>query len=100
MLYRIVKMEFHPEYVERFITIFDGSADKIRAFDGCLGLELLQEAGQGGTFFTFSKWENEESLNQYRASELFKGTWAKTKVLFSAKPQAWSTRQLRSIKKT
>jgi heme-degrading monooxygenase HmoA len=41
-------------------------------------------------FFTFSIWENEEALENYRQSELFRSTWSKTKVLFSDKPNAWT----------
>jgi heme-degrading monooxygenase HmoA len=40
--------------------------------------------------FTVSIWESEDDLNAYRNSELFENTWAKTKVLFNDKPEAWS----------
>ena len=50
-----------------------------------------QLAALPNVFFTLSFWENEEALNAYRDSELFKTTWAKTKILFSDKPQAWTT---------
>jgi heme-degrading monooxygenase HmoA len=39
---------------------------------------------------TFSKWENEELLNEYRNSEVFKETWALVKPLFIEKPFAFS----------
>jgi heme-degrading monooxygenase HmoA len=35
-----------------------------------------------------SFWETEEALELYRSSELFRSTWAKTKLLFDEKPQA------------
>ncbi len=40
--------------------------------------------------FTYSYWESEAHLNTYRHSDLFRETWAKTKVLFADKPEAWS----------
>ena len=54
-------MTFEPEKLATFLEIFEQSKNKIRA------------------------------MNQYRDSELFKTTWAKTKVLFAAKPLAFST---------
>ena len=65
----------------------------IRSFDGCSHLELWQQAGTSNVFFTYSWWESEDHLNKYRFSELFKDTWAKTKALFAAKPEAWSVEQ-------
>ena len=41
--------------------------------------------------------ENEEALNAYRHSELFRSTWAKTKVLFAEKPIAFSTNAIRTL---
>ena len=32
----------------------------------------------------------EEDLEKYRKSELFKGVWAKTKILFAEKAEAWT----------
>ena len=90
MIVRIVKMVFKPEQVNDFLDVFENSKEKIRGFKGCMHLELLQEKAKGNTFFTYSYWENENYLEDYRNSELFKATWAKTKVLFNAKPEAWT----------
>ena len=68
-----------------FLLIF------IRAMKGCLHLELLQDAKNPTIFFTLSHWDTEGSLNHYRHSDLFKTTWAKTKILFADKPEAWTT---------
>ena len=53
-------------------------------------LELYQDKTNPELFFTYSYWEREEDLENYRNSALFKNVWAKTKVLFNDKPQAWS----------
>lgn len=92
MIVRIVRMTFAPEKTEAFLEIFNGSKGKIRSFPGCHHLELWQDASAPGVFTTYSHWENEQALENYRRSELFKTTWAKTKVLFAAKPVAWSNR--------
>ncbi len=83
-------MTFLPEKTEDFLAIFNTSKNKIRNFDGCLHLELWQDADNPNVFTTHSHWENAEALENYRQSELFKTTWANTKVLFAEKPQAWS----------
>jgi len=90
MIKRIVKMEFEPEHIPAFVQLFDTHKNQIRNFEGCQHLELWQDLNQPSTFMTYSFWESEKNLEQYRHSELFKQVWAKTKILFSNKPQAWS----------
>lgn len=90
MIKRIVKLTFQEDKVEEFEQVFEASKSFIRNRAGCQHLELLQDIHQPNVFFTYSFWDDEDALNAYRHSELFKKTWAKTKVLFSDKPQAWS----------
>jgi len=90
MFVRIVKMTFKPENVTSFEKLFQVNQHKIRASEGCSLLELYQDENQKNIFFTYSYWDHPDFLEAYRTSELFKGIWAKTKVLFSEKPQAWS----------
>ncbi|WP_042479583.1 putative quinol monooxygenase [Solitalea canadensis] len=93
MIKRIVKMTFDPDKVDEFLTVFEESKALIRNFDGCHHLELLRDANAPNRFFTFSFWDSEIHLNTYRDSALFKSTWAKTKILFIEKPEAWSVEQ-------
>jgi len=90
MLIRIVKMTFETENIASFEQLFQTNKHKIRAFEGCKFLELYQDQNQPNIFFTYSYWEHPDFLEKYRTSNLFKGIWAKTKVLFSEKPEAWS----------
>ncbi|PSL44962.1 hypothetical protein CLV51_105336 [Chitinophaga niastensis] len=90
MINRIVKMEFEPGNVPTFRDLFSRQQNLIRHFPGCLHLELWEHPASGNTFFTFSKWESEATLEAYRSSDLFHETWAATKVLFNAKPAAWT----------
>lgn len=87
---RIVKMTFQESKVGTFLKNFEANKSKIRAFEGCQHLELWRDKKEKNTFFTYSIWDNEASLEKYRHSELFKSVWAKTKVLFDEKPTAWS----------
>ncbi len=83
-------MEFKPEKVNDFLELFETVKDKISTFPGCKHLELCKDAKLDHVYYTFSKWEGEEDLENYRHSELFEGTWAKTKILFGGKPLAYS----------
>ena len=90
MFTRIVKMEFESENVPTFLANFENINSKIRKFPGCLFLELYRDKNEEATFFTYSRWNNETDLENYRKSELFKKVWATTKPLFRSKAQAWS----------
>jgi heme-degrading monooxygenase HmoA len=90
MIKRIVKLTFHKDKVDSFLTIFENSKEKIASFEGCQHLELWREKAGGEVFFTCSFWEDEAALNAYRHSDLFKAVWPETKALFSDKPEAWT----------
>lgn len=93
MLIRIVKMTFDPTKVGDFLAVFEESKSLIRAMEGCSHLELLQDYNLPNSFSTYSYWQDEQALNNYRNSKLFKNVWAKTKVLFSQKPIAFSLKK-------
>ncbi|MCP4485675.1 MAG: antibiotic biosynthesis monooxygenase [Flavobacteriaceae bacterium] len=98
MLTRIVKMEFKSEEVVNFLSKFDMVKEKIRAFDGCAFLELYQDKNNKNIFFTYSKWEKESDLENYRTSDIFRSVWATTKPMFRSKAKAWSIDTLYSLK--
>ena len=90
MFVRIVKMGFHEKHVVTFLEIFESKKQKIRSNNGCQLLELYRDKKDPSIFFTYSYWETEQDLENYRNSDLFKGVWAQTKILFNDKPLAWS----------
>ncbi len=98
MLTRIVKLGIDTKHIEAFLVNFEASKEKIRGFTGCQFLELYQEKDNKNVFFTYSYWNSETDLNNYRHSDLFKGIWAKTKPMFNAKPEAWSVNKLHTLK--
>jgi len=90
MLIRIVRMSFVPEKVDTFLTLFKERRERIRTFPGCTRLDLLRDANKPNVFYTYSFWLDENYLEQYRHSELFRDTWKHTKQLFNDRPQAFS----------
>lgn len=93
MIIRIVKMTFQLEKVDEFIHLFNESKELIRSMSGCKHLELLNDIQAKEVYFTYRYWNSENDLNNYRNSEVFAKVWSETKVLFSAKPEAWSVEQ-------
>jgi quinol monooxygenase YgiN len=83
MFVRIVKMSFHSQHINKFLILFEEKKE-------CELLELYQDKINPEIFFTYSYWENESDLENYRNSSLFKGVWTKTKTFFNDKPEAWS----------
>ncbi len=94
MIKRIVKLTFRKEEIENFKSIFRESKNKIVSNPGCHSVELLQSKKDKNIFFTYSIWTSEKDLDNYRHSDLFRNTWARTKVLFSEKPEAWTVESL------
>ncbi len=97
MLVRIVKMSLHSKYIAEFQEMFDEKKAIIRNSDGCKLLELYQDKNNPEIFFTYSYWEDENALENYRNSDFFKATWKQTKGYFNAKPEAWSVDKRVSI---
>lgn len=97
MIIRIVRMTFQENRIKDFLAVFNESKNQIRNFEGCLHLELWNQTDEPNVFFTYSHWEEESDLENYRRSDLFNSVWSKTKILFANKPQAWSVIQQDSV---
>ncbi|WP_417786361.1 putative quinol monooxygenase [Tenacibaculum sp.] len=97
MFVRIVKMSFQPEKIEEFLNNFNSKKEFIRNSSGCRLLELYRDKTNPNIFFTYSYWDTEQDLENYRNSDLFKGVWAQTKVLFNDRPFAWSVDKVESL---
>ncbi|RWX00552.1 putative quinol monooxygenase [Flavobacterium cerinum] len=97
MFVRIVKMGFHEDKVDAFLDNFEEVKQNIRNFPGNRFLELYRDKNDPTIFFTYSYWETEADLENYRKSELFIEVWAFTKQLFRQKAEAWSVDKLVSL---
>lgn len=97
MFVRIVKMSFHTKYIHDFEKMFHQKKELIRASKGCNLLELYQDKNNPEIFFTYSYWEKESDLENYRNSDLFKKVWKQTKTYFNNKPLAWSVQKKVSL---
>jgi heme-degrading monooxygenase HmoA len=90
-------MSFHEEKISKFLENFEFIKEKIRNVPGNRLLELYQDKNNQTIFFTYSYWETEQDLENYRNSELFFEIWTDTKKVFNNKPEAWSVNKLVSL---
>jgi len=90
MLVRIVKLTFQEDKIDEFLKIFEEHRDTIKGFNGFSYIELYQEKTNLQVFFTYSHWEDETALANYRNSDYFRLIWSRIKVSFADKPEAWS----------
>jgi len=90
MITRIVRMHFTKAGAKDFLPIFEIHKNAIRNFSGCSHLQLLKDVEDENIFTTLSHWNNSESLEEYRNSELFKQVWNKVKPLFRERTVAFS----------
>lgn len=97
MFVRIVKMSFHAKNIPKFLENFNLIKEKIRNAPGNRFLELYQDKNNPEIFFTYSYWETEADLENYRQSALFDEVWTFTKQLFNGKPEAWSVDKVASL---
>ena len=97
MFVRIVKLSFHKENIPAFMENFELMKEHIRKSPGNRFLELYQDKNNPCIFFTYSYWETDEDLENYRKSALFDEIWTFTKKLFNDKPEAWSVNKLVSL---
>lgn len=83
-------MHFREEAIPEFLENFERHRHDIRNFAGCQKLQLLQEIENPAVYFTYSWWESDAALQEYRQSTLFRGVWKTTKSFFDREPMAWS----------
>ena len=87
-------MVFQPDKVDPFTAFSKEISPGISQFEGCQGVEVLQDIHLPTTFFTYSIWNSQEHLQTYRQSDFFKNNWSTVKPWFAEKADAWSVKQL------
>ena len=97
MIVRIVKMTFESNDTSSFLEELNKRKQKIREFEGCEKLELLQCKDKPNVIFSYSYWKDESYLEAYRKSDFFRETWTLTKSRFSENPQAWTNELLDAL---
>jgi len=90
MLIRIVKLHFQDDKIDDFLAFFETVKHRVNEFPGCLGMKLLRDINTPTIVMTYSHWEDEQSLDNYRLSETFGEIWPSIKPWFAEKPEAWS----------
>lgn len=90
MITRIVKLEFQEDKTEEFLAFFETIKHVVNEFPGCYGMKLYQDIDRPNIVMTYSHWDSQDSLNNYRDSNEFGQIWPKIKPWFADRPMAWS----------
>lgn len=90
MITRIVKLHFQEDKLQDFLDYFDGISSIVNNFPGCKGMKLYQDLANPNIVFTYSHWNSEDDLENYRVSKEFSTIWPTIKVWFDARPEAWT----------
>tara|TARA_B110000014_G_C20015333_1_gene526552 strand:- start:177 stop:461 length:285 start_codon:yes stop_codon:yes gene_type:complete len=93
MITRIVKLTLEPKKIEEFKVFFKDKKSAIENHEGCYQVILLQDIKYSNIFFTYSHWEDEIKLNNYRNSKLFNKIWKYATSCFCDRPQAWTLKE-------
>lgn len=97
MFVRIVKLTLQKDKIEDFKTHFEHHKEQIRNFTGCQFLEVYQDKNNPSIWFTYSYWEDESNLEEYKNSALFGEVWPYVKSLFQEKAEAWSVNKYATL---
>jgi len=87
---RIVKLTFQEDKIADFLSFFDTIRHVVNDFPGCNGMKLLQDIHNPHIVMTYSNWNEEQDLENYRVSPQFQEIWSTIKPWFGAKAEAWS----------
>lgn len=93
MLTRVVKLTFQEDQLADFYAHFETVKLNVAQFPGCLGMKLMSDLNDPNIIFTYSEWENEAALDNYRCSELFLSIWPQIKPWFAQRAEAWSLKE-------
>ena len=92
-----MRLTFKKENIASFEQLFENTKQDIRNFEGCSHLQLLRDRREPNVYVTYSHWESERHLENYRNSELFRTVWGETRALFGKPAVAWSLDPLASL---
>ena len=90
MIVRIVKLMISKKKTIDFCLFFNTKKSQIEEINSFIKVELFQNNEELNLYFTYSDWEDEELLDNYRNSVFFKNLWSNTKLYFCGKAEAWS----------
>lgn len=68
---RIVKLTFKEDKIEEIVSFLDSVKHIINGFEGCQGVQFLHDIHNPQIIMTYSIWDSENALNNYRHSEKF-----------------------------
>ncbi|MFZ2529472.1 MAG: antibiotic biosynthesis monooxygenase [Rhodococcus sp. (in: high G+C Gram-positive bacteria)] len=62
----LLELEFKPDALADAKTVMDRVLGETRAFDGCLGIEILVDRGNEARWVVVEKWQSTDHDTAYR----------------------------------
>lgn len=90
MILRIVKIKIDEVKIDTFKLFMKNLRNEKLRLKGCLHFDYFHEKKNKNIYYTYTIWENEKHLNQYKKSELFKKVISTLNSLSIEEPRAWT----------
>ena len=81
-----LEIEIKPEILDETLQTFTQMLPDTRAFDGCLGIEVLQDRENPNYIILDEKWETQEQQQKYMKWREENGFTEQISALLSAPP--------------
>ncbi len=90
MILRVVKLKVDPRKMEAFQLFMENLHDEKLRLNGCLHFDFFNERQNPNIFYSYTIWEHEKFLKQYKKTDLFKEVVQTLRELCIDEPQAWT----------
>lgn len=83
----ILALKFKPEALEDAKALLNSVLEQTRAFDGCLGVDVVQDVNDAGRLIAIERWESVEKDAAYRQWRAGEGAITELPPLLAEAPQ-------------
>ncbi len=90
MILRVVKMKVDLRKIDAFKLFMDNLHDEKLRLAGCLHFDYFNERQNPSIYYSYTIWEHEKYLKQYKKTEFSKEVLQTLRDLCVEEPQAWT----------
>lgn len=90
MILRVVKMNVDEEKRDAFELFMKNLREEKLKLAGCLHFDYFHEKNNKNIFYSYTIWESEKYLKQYKKTDLFIEVVSTLKKLCTEEPKAWT----------
>jgi len=90
MITRITKFQITTEQRTAFSEFMHQFKDELISVKGCRHFDVLQDKNEDDMLFMFMIWEDDEKLEEFRASDLNRLLTRKIETFTKSEPTTWT----------